>query len=121
MKFKLTEPNQNYPKARYESENGIWEVGLFPVLFGVRIRAGLRGAGWCTVDYCAGADYQIQTLLLAMIITMLEQLPEDIAEHKISEALPRFEIKPINNDPCWQELTELAQQNNFLEKVNGLQ
>lgn len=57
MNFKPAPITLNYSIRRFVSENGRWELGITPVLFGVRIRAGLANNEWCVVDYCAGDNW----------------------------------------------------------------
>lgn len=108
MKFTRAEPTENYPKLRMVSEDGAYEVGLYPVMFGVRIRAGRSNSPVCDIDYCAGADPLFQVLLLAAVVDILESLPDGTPSSEIQNMMPRFERKPINQDPCWGKLQAMA-------------
>lgn len=92
------------------SDTGKWELGLVPMLFGVRVRAGLNGADWCEIDYCAGADQAFQLELLITVLTILESFPESTTPHELHERMPGFQRKPINLDPCWGKLQCLARE-----------
>ena len=106
MKFQQTDPDENYPLLKLVSENGRWEIGLTPVMFGVRVRGGLAGDGWCPIDYCGGDDRAFVGQLLAVMVQILETYPESISPGEISTLLPDYETKPISNDPCWKYLQE---------------
>lgn len=94
--------------SRYLSENGVWEVGFAQMLFGVRVRAGLADGCTFSVDYCAGPDRLFQAQLLAVVIRILEQYPENVSVRELENSLPTYQIRPINLDPCWQKLLDMA-------------
>jgi hypothetical protein len=109
MKFTAVQPDENYPLCRAVSETGRWELGLVPMIYGVRVRAGLVGDGGCTVDYCAGADRGVQTRLLALVHAILCGQPEGLTHEALRVLLPTYARRPINLDPvCWGRLCELA-------------
>ena len=110
MKFSPASTTENYPLLRLLSESGVWELGLVPMLFGVRVRFGLSAdrIGY-TSDYCAGADRNQIFLLLSVMTAILEDQPETISETQLRAMLPTYEIRPIFNDPtCFPALLELA-------------
>ncbi len=80
------------------------------MMFGVRIRAGLTDSGCCDIDYCAGADKLFQLELLATVILILEKFPEDISGAEVGRTMPSYITKPINLDPCWVKLQEMAKR-----------
>lgn len=116
LKFKLDTPNENFPLLRFLSEDGGYEVGLMPVLYGVRVRAGRVGDSFVFIDYCAGADRDFQARLLGVIIDILETLPVGITPREVQDLMPGYDIRPIDKDPCWPTLIELrdARKNNPL-------
>jgi hypothetical protein len=120
MKFTRAEPSPNYPICRLISETGKWELGLVPMLFGVRVRAGLNGAEWCDIDYCAGADQAFQVELLITVLTILESFPESITSSELYKRMPGFKRKPINQDPCWGQLQRMAREAIVREQENEL-
>ncbi len=85
-------------------------MGISPVIFGVRVRAGEVGAPGVDIDYCAGADQAFSILLLFTIITILETFPVGTSMGEISEGLPTYERRPIDQDPCWPALKALAEE-----------
>jgi len=108
MKFLPAEPSLNFPAVRYVSEQGKWEIGLFPVMFGVRVRMGPVNAPYCSIDYCAGADVEFQHKLMATVMVILAPVDESISPDAIERIFPGYNRKPINNDPCWTKLQALA-------------
>ncbi len=107
MKFHQIAPDENYSVLKLTSENGVWELGLTQMIFGVRVRAGVRGDGWCPVDYCGGADRCFVAALLSVITGILETFPEEVTPSEIQKLLPTYERKPISDDPCWEKLRAL--------------
>lgn len=108
MTFKPTKPTKNFPIFRAVSETERWEVGLVPVLYGVRVRAGLVGAAGVEIDYCAGDDRDFQFHLLVTIVSILSNLPETITERELQDMMPTYKVRPINHDPCWIKLQKMA-------------
>lgn len=108
MNFKPAPITLNYSIRRFVSENGRWELGITPVLFGVRIRAGLANNEWCVVDYCAGDNWVFAVQLLATMMIILESFPESAGEREVSRILPRWERRTIDRDACWPQLQALA-------------
>ena len=109
MKFKATNPDENFALARFVSAGEKWEVGLRPMLFGVRASLGLVGGIGPVVDYCAGPKFGDQVSVLAAFLTILEQLPEETTEKEMKRFFPYQKVKPMINDPeCWGKLLALA-------------
>lgn len=104
MTLRPTDPDENLQILRLISAGGRWELGLAPMLFGVRVRAGLVGDYCVALDYCAGADTRFQMELLAVVIRIFETLPEAISPAELQRMLPQYKVRPINNDPCWGKL-----------------
>lgn len=77
---------------RLVSDDGKIEMGIHPVIFGYRVRAGYVGEDFFMFDWCGGAD-QTQTELLYSIA-------KNILEHKNSfDGVPIFsKIKPFYKD-----------------------
>jgi len=109
VKFKATDPDENFRFARFLSAGGKWEVGLRPMLFGVRASLGQVGAFGPCVDYCAGDKFADQVNVLSALLTILEALPEELSEREMADYFPYQEVKPMRNDPeCWAKLLSLA-------------
>ncbi len=45
MRIREVEVNENYPIRRFQSEGGLWEWGIRPMLFGYRVTRRDNGAG----------------------------------------------------------------------------
>lgn len=109
MKFKQVEPNENFSAGRWMSEEQRWELGFYPVLFGVRVRLARVGEDWVELDYCAGDDAGFALILLATIVQILSVVPETVTNQEIRQIFPTYAVKPINRDPfCWERLKEMA-------------
>lgn len=107
--FNKAEPNENFPIMRFEAEDGSCEVGLTPMLFGVRVRAGDAGAGGVEIDYCAGKDSMFQLQLLAVVKSLIETFPVGTPMREIAKQLPTYKRRPINEDPCWPALQRMLE------------
>jgi hypothetical protein len=50
MNFSPAETDENFPMFRMLSDNGVWELGVTPQLFGTyRVGAGVVGSHGCSV------------------------------------------------------------------------
>lgn len=111
MHFSPAPPNEVFTEHRWLSETGRWELGLQPVIFGVRVQLALVGDMGPTLNYCAGANRGQILQLLVTVVQALERYPESSSRTEIAQAFPDYTIKPIFNDPtCWTRLQEMAQQ-----------
>lgn len=91
----------------HPTEPVILEIGIHPVMYGWRIRAGFvindKGhADWYCIDLCAGDNPKhislIYTTTLNLIAKNLKKLQEDPNCLILSRIFPVFTIKPIVND-----------------------
>lgn len=108
FKFHRVEPNENYPLIRLQSEDGSYEVGCWPVLFGARVRAGRASCESVDIDYCAGDDAVFLSQLLVTVVRILETIPVGTPSSEICRMMPGYVTRPINRDPCWDNLLALA-------------
>jgi hypothetical protein len=109
VKFSKSTPCADHMlDPRWVSENGVWEIGIFPVMFGKRVRAGIINSPCCVVDYCSGDDDDFLKELLVTMIIILESFDESVKEVDIERILPTYNVKPINLDPCWAKLKKVA-------------
>lgn len=93
MKFIQTKDCVNHQLfQRLVSEDGKIEMGVYPVMFGFRVRAGYIGGMGFEMDWCGGAD-QGQ-------VELLYSLAKNILENKGHfKGIPeRSNIKPFFND-----------------------
>lgn len=110
MNFSPAESTEYLPKRRQLSENGRWEIGLYPVLYGTRVRAGIAGSPCCVIDLCAGPTEKGQELLYSRILKILSRLPEEISEGEVSRMIPEHSVKPVLNDMGFMlRLVELSE------------
>jgi len=86
---------------RRVSEDGLLEIGVYPVAFGWRVRAGFVDSQ-PELDYCAGADHTFLEVLYSLTLAALERgVPLD--------TFPFQAVKPFYNDPQnFKELIKLA-------------
>lgn len=111
MKFKMAKPEPNFDRLKLVSEGGIWELGLWSVMFGVRLRLGRTGAGGVNLDYCAGANQLFQMELLNAVHIILQEVPETISERDLEAMFPDYTRKPINHDEyCWKRLQQMRDE-----------
>jgi len=92
---------------RKVSEDGKVEIGVHPVLYGFRIRAGSAGDMFYDLDYCAGDKLVAVETLYGIVLTVLKD--------RLSKGKPPFrgfpiqERKPMYNDPeCAAKLFEMC-------------
>jgi len=114
MKIREVEVNENYPIRRFQSEGGLWEWGIRPMLFGFRVTIGqcespVLGVATIEADYCCGPELTSAMLWLGFISAILHQLPEEITAPELNRLFPKQRIKPLYEDPdCRAALEELA-------------
>jgi hypothetical protein len=109
MKFTEVEVDENFPLRKFESVNHVWEWGLTPMIFGVRIRAGMVGEIGCELDYCAGADLNYVMLWLGFISAIMSMLPEEVTPQTLNSLFPKQSVEPLSNDQqCMDKLFKLA-------------
>jgi len=107
--FQRVQPDQNFPLRKLVSETDRWELGFQPVMFGLRVIAARQGHESVVLNYCAGGRLQDQLLLFAVILRLLERLPEEVSEGELHRLLPKQNRKPVTNDPeCLAALLVLA-------------
>ena len=89
------------------------EVGVYPVLFGYRIRAGIIGDGAGCIDYCAGNDLKEVENIYSLVISIMNKLMDEGIFLGVRDAayhiFPRQQVKPMFNDfECFMKLSELC-------------
>ena len=95
------------------------EVGVYPVLFGYRIRAGVIGDGGVWLDYCAGNDLKEVENIYSLVISIMNnridefnsmpgKLDRERAFYTFND-FPRQQVKPMFNDfECFMKLSEMC-------------
>lgn len=120
MIFKDAMPtNENYYE-RYESTGGKWEFGLVKMGFGIRVRAGIVGSGFVSIDAEAGTNpISIVTLLLGVKI-FLEAFPEDIEENIVHVCFPVQHKRPFELDPDFVAWVEEIIEKGYVYDCNDI-
>lgn len=96
-------PDTEYLKNRYINEEKNIEIGIYPVLFGWRVHAGIIDSGWYHLDYCGGDKPEFIALLQTIVKTIVEKYDYDFS------VFPRQNRKPVFTDiDCFAKLVELA-------------
>lgn len=110
MTFTKVPPNENYNVERWISSGGGWELGCYKVMFGVRVRLGRVGDGYCLLDLCAGADKELRDDILRCVMCVLIPEKEDLSDGEMMIKFPcrSSEKKPLNMDECWDALKQRA-------------
>ena len=120
MKFTLSHTTEGLDVLREVSESGRWELGVWRVLYGYRIRAGVVDNGVFAVDYCTGSDMNHVSEVLGLVRVILSSLPEDVEGDEVHALMPGFQVKPIHNDKaCVPRLMALAARANAGEDLLG--
>ena len=109
MELKLVDIDTKFPIVKFVSINHEWEMGVRPVIYGVRVSGNRTRSDTYCFDYCAGNNYDFAMQLFRTMQAILMALPESITERELERMLPTFAVRPIDRDPtCWQELQRLA-------------
>lgn len=82
------------------SEDGKHEIGIHPVLFGFRVRAGHTEDIWCEIDYCCQRDYHLLMLVYFSVWIIMKD--------RIAKDLPVFEEFPVPENKLYNDMTAIA-------------
>lgn len=95
MKFHKAPPTEDL-FLRVVDETNTIQIGIYPVLFGYRVRAGYVDDKWgVNLDWCGGDRIEYITwLYLALILILSQREPENCFEG----LPPVSQIKPYFND-----------------------
>ena len=95
MKFHKAPPTEDL-FLRVVDETNTIQVGIYPVLFGYRVRAGRVDDKWgVNLDWCCGADFEFILWLYRACITLLSSREPDTCFDGLP---PISQIKPAFND-----------------------
>jgi hypothetical protein len=94
---------------RHETEDGQWEVGLHPVMFGVRIRAGRVGYGCCLADICLGNNQWMASVIFSIVCAIIEERGHCPQMYE----WPEFDCRPV-----WRDRGYMNRLINMLEDPN---
>jgi hypothetical protein len=97
MYFKGAKPTSN---LRFRFTYKTLEVGIYPVLYGFRVRAGTIGEPICHVDWCCGDSHATVQVYLQLLIEILEaRIAQEIPLSHLFEGIPiASRVKPLVND-----------------------
>lgn len=89
--------------CRLVSSDGRIEMGIYPVLYGFRVRAGFVNCPCCSLDWCAGeSDVSLRNLY-----TICKNILE-----------PRLEqVDPFQDVPPWSHVKPWFKDRAFTEKI----
>jgi hypothetical protein len=101
--------------CRLVSDDGKIEMGIYPVIFGFRVRAGYVGDLGCNIDWCCGADHRMLLFAYNACKKLLEEKGNFGGIPPISEIKPYFKDSDfmkwlLENVPpldCWESLPPL--------------
>lgn len=80
------------------------EIGIYPVMFGFRIRARILDDMWYPIDYCGGAKHEEVEEIYNLVLNILKK--QDTINWSV---FPSWEIRPIHKDlQCISALRNLA-------------
>lgn len=91
MKFNKAESSEYYYE-RLVSEDGTIEIGIYPVMFGYRVRAGFIGGFSTELDWCGGDNQTQVELLYSIAKSILE------SQGNFNGMPPFSKIKPFFKD-----------------------
>lgn len=93
-------PTTENMACRRVSEDGKIEIGVYPVLFGFRVRAGYIGAWGPTIDWCCGNDPVGLNIAYNFCLGLLgEGVP-------FCEFIPSTRVKPVFDDADFRKWLE---------------
>lgn len=125
--FRNVDDNENYIYRRVRKVGTLpkIEIGVYPVMFGYRIRVGMVGSWAVELDYCAGAQQEdvenIYALTMAVLNKNMNKIQPFHRIRDIFEGFPRQDVKPMFNDPdCFNELTKAAGKDVEKVELKGL-
>lgn len=99
MELKISEPSNDYPIIRFTSENELWEAGVYPVMFGVRVSANpTKETTYAKGGYCCGVDSNLTLMTLLAVIQWVEEEDESIELYEMESILPDWSSRPISKD-----------------------
>lgn len=98
MKFIDAPPNIDFQNGHKVSEGGKWEIGLYTVMFGVRVNIAKVGACGSCVSLCAGNNPLVIALVYMCALQLMSEQPEEASETYIQKMFPEFQVRPINLD-----------------------
>jgi hypothetical protein len=106
---------ENQMFRRKVSEDGKYEIGIYPVMFGFRVRAGKVGDGYCHIDYCCQTDLSLIGLVYSCVAAIMQEHIE--AGKPVFANFPVPENKLYNDGVAIAELVKLATESIYLKRI----
>ena len=100
---------------RKVSDDGKYEIGIHPVLFGFRIRAGRVGDMGCRIDYCCQTD--------KALIKLVYNCVQSVIQTRVARNEPVFDNFPVPENKLYNDplaLTELIQMTIDAEEIEPI-
>jgi hypothetical protein len=107
MEFLRVTANSHYFR-RYESTGGYWEAGLIPEIFGTAVGFSRVDSDGTVESYGCGENQRLAINVLHAVVLILGQYPETLTEQEARKIFPKWMVRPISGDPCYQQLLTLA-------------
>jgi hypothetical protein len=107
MDLYLSTPDINYPILRLESQNKIWEMGIYPTMYGTRVSCGKIGSHtYLKGGYCCGISPTLLMEVAIAVSIILSSFPESATMNEVDSVLPGWNLRPINRDDGINELRQ---------------
>jgi hypothetical protein len=104
MKFHLVEdylPNLQFHMK--ESENGIWQLYILPVMYGFRVQIARKDGAGPEIDYCGGTNEEAISLIYTLCEKIMNHLLEDMTYRRLHEAFPEWRYRPVWKDELFMD------------------
>lgn len=94
---------------RMMDETSRIEMGVWPTIFGYRVRAGYVGSPYIHLDWCAGGDQNQVERLYSILYAILNNRAQ---ENVFAKLPPCSKIKPYYNDSdfCMEILSHINEE-----------
>lgn len=107
MQFKRAQDNSNLV---FRHTSGSIELGFFPTIYGVRVRAGYINSATCNIDWCCGDQAEVIRFLFNKCLAILS-LSEEANAFK--DVPSHSNIKPAIFDKDFLKIIESLPQKNL--------
>lgn len=96
QQFEFVENNIDFPLCHMS--DGKWDLGIVPVLYGMRVAANPVGDNFYKVNYCLGNNISLLCAAFISVLTILEKSPYPDRD------FPEWQARPIFQDNCFVNL-----------------
>jgi hypothetical protein len=110
MKLHFAEKTINYPMLRLASENNLWEMGIYPTIYGTRVSCNRLGSQpYLKGGYCCGTIGSLIMEVTLAIAVILISLSEEATNGEVESLLPDWNLCPISQDDGLEKLRRTVQ------------